>query len=60
MKMYIFYCIEHRKKKLAACFLYNIDIVLVSECLCHLRGQYPVQSPDIYINRFYILSTKGQ
>ena len=41
---------EHRnigKKRLAACLLHNIDIAVVSECLCHLRAQCPVQSPDI-------------
>jgi len=35
------------KKGLAACLLHNIDIAVVSECLCHLRAQHPVQSPDI-------------
>ena len=32
---------------LAACLLHNIDIAVVSECLCHLRAQYPIQCPDI-------------
>jgi len=32
---------------LAACLLRNIDIAVVSECLCHLRAKDPVQSPDI-------------
>ena len=38
---------EHREKRLAACLLHNISIAVVSECLCHLRAQYPVQLPDI-------------
>ena len=38
---------EHRKKRLAACLLHNIDIAIVSEYLCHLRAQYSVQSQDI-------------
>ena len=35
------------KKEHAACFLQNIGIAVVSECLCHLRAQYLVQSPNI-------------
>jgi len=35
------------KKRLAACLLHNIFIAVVSECLCHLRGQYSLQLPDI-------------
>jgi len=38
---------EHREKDLAASLLHNTDIAFVSECLCHLIAQYPVQSPDI-------------
>jgi len=38
---------EHRKKRLAPCLLHNIFIAVVSECLCHLRAQYPEQLPDI-------------
>jgi len=26
------------KKKLAACLVHNIDITVVSECLCHLKA----------------------
>jgi len=37
------------KKRPAACLLHNIDIAVVSECLCHLRAQYSVQFPDICI-----------
>ena len=37
--------------RLAACLLHNIDIAVVSECLCHLRAQYPIQSPDICIGQ---------
>jgi len=33
---------EHREMRLAARLLHNIFIVVVSECLCHLRAQYPV------------------
>jgi len=29
--------------------LHNILIAVVSECLCHLGAQYPVQLPDICI-----------
>jgi len=35
------------KKKLAACLLHNIDIAVVSECLCHLKTQWLVLSPNI-------------
>jgi len=38
---------EHREKRLAVCLLHNIFIVVVSQCLCHLGDQYPVQLPDI-------------
>ena len=31
--------------------LHNIDIAVVSECLCHLRAQYPIQSPGICIGQ---------
>jgi len=37
------------KKRLAPCLLHNIFIAVVSECLCHLRAQYPEQLPDICI-----------
>ena len=40
---------EHREKRLAASLLHNIFIAAVSECLCHLIAQYPVQLPDICI-----------
>jgi len=40
---------EHREKRLAACLLHNIFIAVMSECLCHLEAQYPVQLPDICI-----------
>ena len=36
-----------RKNKLIACLLHHIDIVVVSEWLCHLRTQCLVQSPNI-------------
>ena len=42
---------EQREKRLAACLLHNIDIAVVSECLCHLRAQYPILSPDICIGQ---------
>jgi len=46
---------EHREKRLATCLLHNIFIAVVSECLCHLRAQYPAQLPDIVlVNRFKI------
>jgi len=52
---------EHREKRLAACLLRNIYIAVVSECLCHLRAQYPVQ-PQIFlvVNRFYIMTAHCQ
>jgi len=34
---------EHREKEARN----NIDIAVVSECLCHLRAQYSVQLSDI-------------
>jgi len=37
---------EHRKKRLTASLLF---IAVVSECLCHLGAQYPIQLPDICI-----------
>jgi len=40
---------ENREKRLAACLLHNIYVAVVSECLCHLGAQYPVQLPDIFI-----------
>jgi len=38
---------EHREDRIAACLLNIIFIAVVSECLCHLGAQYPVQLPDI-------------
>jgi len=44
--------INIRKKKLTACLLHNIDIAVVSECLCHRpKAQYSVQSLDICIGQ---------
>jgi len=49
-KATLFTVLEHREKKLAAYLLHNIDIAVVSECLCHLKAQYFVlQSPSICI-----------
>jgi len=28
------------KKSLSACLLYNIDIAVVSDCLCHLIAEF--------------------
>ena len=42
---------EQREKRLAACLLHNFDIAVVSECLCHLRAQYPIQSPGFCIGQ---------
>jgi len=41
---------EHRTKRLAACpcLLHNIDIAVVSECLCHLSSVFNT-IPDIFI-----------
>ena len=44
-KSTIFTAFEHREKKLP--LLHNIDIAVVSECLCHLKAQYLIQSPNI-------------
>ena len=38
---------EHRENRLAACLLHTMLIAVVSECLWHLKAQYPVQLPDI-------------
>jgi len=43
--------LNNGKKRLAACFLHNIDIAGVSECLCHPRVQYPIKFPDIGIGQ---------
>jgi len=40
---------EHREKRLETCLLRNSYIAVVSECLCHLGAQYPVQLPDMCI-----------
>ena len=42
---------EQREKRLADCLLRNIDIAVVSECLCYLRAQYQIKSPDICIGQ---------
>jgi len=34
-------------KEARSLFAAHIYIVVVSECLCHLRAQCPVQFPDI-------------
>jgi len=44
-KSTFFTAFEHREKE--ACLLHNIDIAVVSECLCHLKAQYLIQSPNI-------------
>ena len=31
--------------------LHNTDIAVVSDCLCHLRAQYAIKSPDICIGQ---------
>jgi len=51
-----FTAFEHRKKKLAACSLLHIDIPFASECLCHLRAQYLIQSPNICSKKQIFLS----
>jgi len=51
---------EHREKRLAACLLHNFFIAVVSECLCHLGAQNPLQFLDtvfVLVNRFYIFTT---
>jgi len=44
-KSIIFNCVRHWKEKLA--LLHNIDIAVLSECLCHLKTQYVIQFPII-------------
>ena len=35
---------EQREKEARSLFAVNIDISVVSECLCHLGAQYPIHS----------------
>jgi len=49
----------HREKRTAACLLDNIFIAVVSECLCQLRAQYPVQLPDTCINGLNLVGVTG-
>ena len=50
---------EHRKQSLAASLLHNIDIAVVSECLCHLKAQYTLEHQIFVVsNIFYALSTQ--
>jgi len=35
------------EKKLEACLLHNIDITVISECVCHLKARYQVQHPNM-------------
>ena len=49
--------LNNGKKRLAVCLLHNIDIAVVSECLCHLRAQHPIQSQIfVLVNRIYVLT----
>ena len=43
---------EQREKEARSLFVHIIDISVVSECLCHLRAQYPIKSPDICISQY--------
>ena len=43
-KSTFFTAFKHREK---LALLHNIDITVVSECLCHLKTQYLIQSPNI-------------
>jgi len=45
----ILLCLNIGKKKLAACLLHNINITVVSECVCQLKAQYLVQSPNLIV-----------
>ena len=53
---------EHREKSLADCLLNNIDIAVVSECLCHLRARSIQYNPQVFVrvNRFYVLTIQRQ
>ena len=46
---------EPWEKEARSFLLHNIDIAVVSECLCHLRAQYPIKSPDICIGQQILL-----
>jgi len=35
------------EKRLEACLLHNIDFAVVSECVCHLKARYLLQSPNM-------------
>jgi len=50
---------EHREERTAACLLHNIFIAVVSECLCHLRAQYPLQLPDTCIHGRNLVGDTG-
>jgi len=44
------------KKKLSACSLLHIAFAFVAECLCHLKAQYLIQSPNICSRKQILLS----
>ena len=55
---YIFHCVRTSGKRISQlvhCFIF-IDITFVSECLCHLRAQYLIQSPNTCSRKQILLS----
>jgi len=46
-KSTFFTAYKHREKEARSCLLHNIDIKVVFDCLCHLKAQYLIQSPNI-------------
>jgi len=64
-KSTFFTAFKHREKEARSCLLHNIDITVVSECLCHLKTQYLIQSPSICSGEqislcVYLVSATGQ
>ena len=50
---------EQQEKEARSLLLHNIDIAVVTECLCHLRAQYPILSPDICIGQQNLRIDRG-
>jgi len=47
IKKHIFTAFDDWVKRLEACLLHNIDVAVVSECVCHLKVRYLVQSSNM-------------
>jgi len=64
-KSTFFTAFKHREKEARSCLLHNIDITVVFECLCHLKTQYLIQSPNVCSGKqillfAYPVSASGQ